>query len=106
MPSLIEARHTLRGVILQRGESEVVGALVDDQARGRRIGHAVERPASRGIVTAAVGGPPPDWNPEMEAVGGHGNAIKDEADADVGPGPTPGNRVGSPTFTIGGSPRP
>lgn len=105
MPSLIEARHTLRGVILQRGESGVVGALVD-QARSQRIGHAVERLAVRGIVTAAVAGPPPDWNPEMEAVDGHGNAIVHQADADVGPGLTPGDRVGSLPFTIGGSPRP
>ncbi len=103
-PVLIEAQNRLLNAIMQKFESEVVGALVNATIGPikERIDQAAEKLLFTEIAGAITGGPPPGLKLDTGAMRTHGDSIKREADANVNGGRDFGNKVGALTFTTGG----
>ncbi len=102
-PLLIEAQNKLLSAILQRFESEVIGALVNHTIGPikERIDQAVEKLLFQEIASATVGGPPPGLKLDTAAIRTHGSTIKNEADANIQGGRSFSNKVSALTFTTG-----
>ena len=96
-------QNKLLSAILQRFESEVIGALVNHTIGPikERIDQAVEKLLFQEIASATVGGPPPGLKLDTAAIRTHGSTIKNEADANIQGGRSFSNKVSALTFTTG-----
>ncbi|MCM2421331.1 MULTISPECIES: WXG100-like domain-containing protein [unclassified Streptomyces] len=100
----IELQNRLLNGILQRFESEVIGALVD-QLIGplkEQVDHAVEKLLFAEIGHLAVGGPPPGLKLDTAAMRTHAEAIRTQAEANLTGGREFSGKMSALTFTTGG----
>jgi hypothetical protein len=100
----VEAQNKILNAIMQRFEGEVIGRLVNAGLGPveERIEQAAQRLLFMEVGNLAVGGPPPTLALDTEAIRGHGDTLKGEADANLAGGRSFANKVGALTFTTGG----
>ena len=103
-PVLIEAQNRILNAIMQRFESEVIGALVERTIGPieERIDAAVQKLIFQEVAHLAVGGPVPTLKLDTAAIKAHGDRMAGEADKNVNGGRDFSNKVGALTFTTGG----
>jgi len=103
-PIFIEAQNRIINAILQRFESEVVGALVNSTIGPimERIDQSVQRLLFAEVAHLSIGGQVPALKLDTAAIRTHGEMIKREADANINGGRDFSNKVGALTFTTGG----